>query len=68
MPSVAAAPALRARLRLGDRLELTAADGACLLPGGARPRALLALLALAPGHRMPRRLLAGLLWSSTAPA
>ena len=43
-------------------------DGASLLPGGAKPRALLALLGLAPDHRMPRRLLAGLLWSGAAQA
>jgi tetratricopeptide (TPR) repeat protein len=54
------------RLRLAETLDLLAADGTSLLPGGARPRALLALLALAPGHRMPRRLLAGLLWSGLA--
>lgn len=58
-----AAPAGPLRLRLGDTLQVLAADGASLLPGGARPRAVLALLALAPGHVMPRRLLAGLLWS-----
>ncbi len=52
------------RLSLGDTLRLTGPDGASLLPGGARPRALLALLALAPGHVMPRRLAAGLLWST----
>jgi tetratricopeptide (TPR) repeat protein len=50
-------------LCLGDTLQVLAADGASLLPGGTRPRALLALLALAPGHVMPRRLVAGLLWS-----
>ncbi|MBR0683027.1 hypothetical protein GXW74_21220 [Roseomonas eburnea] len=55
------------RFRLADTMQAVGADGASLLPGGARPRALLALLALAPGHRMPRRLLAGLLWSG-APA
>ena len=54
------------RLRLAETLDLLAADGTSLLPGGARSRALLALLALAPGHRMPRRLLAGLLWSGLA--
>ena len=58
-----AAPAGPLRLRLGDTLQVLAADGTSLLPGGARPRAVLALLALAPGHVMPRRLLAGLLWS-----
>lgn len=58
-----AAPAVSLRLRLGDTLQVLATDGASLLPGGARPRALLALLALAPGHVMPRRLVAGLLWS-----
>jgi tetratricopeptide (TPR) repeat protein len=55
------------RLRLGDALQVVSADGTPLLPGGARPRALLALLALAPGHVMPRRLVAGLLWSGTEP-
>ncbi len=39
------------------------AGGRSALPGGSRPRAIIALLALAPGHRMPRRLIAGLLWS-----
>ncbi len=70
MQSIATAPVLAdptspaaVRLRLGDTLQVLAADGSSLLPGGARPRALLALLALAPGHVMPRRLLAGLLWS-----
>jgi tetratricopeptide (TPR) repeat protein len=58
-----AAPPAPLRLRLGDTLQVLAADGSSLLPGGARPRALLALLALAPGHVMPRRLVAGLLWS-----
>lgn len=61
-PAAAAAPL---RLRLGDTLQALAADGASLLPGGARPRAVLALLALAPGHVMPRRLIANLLWSGT---
>jgi tetratricopeptide (TPR) repeat protein len=54
------------RIRLGDTLQLLAPDGSSVLPGGARPRALLALLALAPGHVMPRRLLAGLLWSGAS--
>jgi len=61
-----ATPRGAAVMRLGDGIALTAADGRDLLPGGARPRAVLALLALAPGHRMPRRLLAGLLWSGAA--
>lgn len=52
-----------ALIRLADTLHMTATDGRDLLPGGARPRALIALLAMAPGHAMPRRLLAGLLWS-----
>ncbi len=68
MPSVAEAVPLRARLRLGERIEMAADDGATLLPGGAKPRALLALLGLTPDHRMPRRLLAGLLWSAAAQA
>jgi len=60
-----AAPAMegRLRIRLADTLQITDAEGRSLLPGGPRPRALIALLALAPAHRMPRRLLAGLLWS-----
>ena len=37
--------------------------GRSCLPGGIRPRTVIALLALAPRHRMPRRLIAGLLWS-----
>lgn len=44
-------------------MQMLAADGRSVMLGGPRPRALIALLALAPGHRMPRRLLAGLLWS-----
>ena len=55
------APVLR--LRLADTLQATDAGGRSFVPGGPRPRALMALLALTPGHRMPRRLLAGLLWS-----
>lgn len=51
------------RLHLADTLRLEGPDGTPLAPGGARPRAVLALLALAPGRRMPRRLIAGLLWS-----
>jgi tetratricopeptide (TPR) repeat protein len=50
-------------IRLADTMQMQLADGRSVLPGGTRPRALVALLALAPGHRMPRRLLAGLLWS-----
>lgn len=53
----------RLTIRLADTLQATDAAGRPVLPGGPRPRALIALLALAPGHRMPRRLLAGLLWS-----
>jgi tetratricopeptide (TPR) repeat protein len=55
------------RLRVGDTLQAVLADGTPLQPGGARPRALLALLALAPGHVMPRRLVSGLLWSGAEP-
>ncbi len=65
-PEAPAPPPGPAVMRLGDGMALAAADGHDLLPGGARPRAILALLALAPGHRMPRRLLAGLLWSGAA--
>lgn len=56
-----AAPGLR--IRLADTMQVLTADGRPVAAGGTRPRALVALLALAPGHRMPRRLLAGLLWS-----
>lgn len=63
MAPAAAAAEGPVRIRLADTMQVIGPDGASLLPGGARPRALLALLALAPGHRMPRRLLAGLLWS-----
>jgi len=52
-------------IRVADTLQMTGADGEDLLPGGARPRALIALLAMAPGYAMPRRLLAGLLWSGS---
>ena len=69
IPDAQTAPpeADRVLIRLADTLVMTAPDGGAILPGGTRPRALLALLGLAPGHRMPRRLLAGLLWSA-APA
>lgn len=59
--STASAPLLR--IRLADTLQITDGEGLALVIGGPRPRALMALLALTPGHRMPRRLLAGLLWS-----
>ena len=62
-PQVACITGAGLRSRLADSMQMLAADGRSVLPGGTRPRALLALLALAPGHRMPRRLLAGLLWS-----
>lgn len=48
-------------LSLDRALRLTAADGTVLSLGGARGRAVLALLALAPDHAQPRRLVAGLL-------
>lgn len=52
-------------IRLADTLQMTAANGQDLLPAGARPRALIALLAMAPGHALPRRLIASLLWSAS---
>ncbi|MEO3474002.1 hypothetical protein AAFN86_19190 [Roseomonas sp. CAU 1739] len=62
-PRRACSAAPRLRIRLVDTLQIVTAEGRPVLPGGTRPRALVALLALAPGYRMPRRLLAGLLWS-----
>ncbi len=63
MAEVSTTPTPVLHIRLADTLLITDAAGRSLLPGGPRPRALLALLALTRGHRMPRRLLAGLLWS-----
>jgi tetratricopeptide (TPR) repeat protein len=45
-------------------MQVLAADGAVVTPPGRRARAVLALLALSAAQSMPRRLLAGLLWSA----
>ncbi len=45
-------------------MSLTGPDGQSVLPGGARGRAVLALLATAPNGLRPRRLIASLLWSN----
>lgn len=49
-------------LSLDGALRLHAPDGQALPLGGPRGRAVLALIALAPGQAQPRRLLASLLW------
>jgi len=51
-------------LSVNGALRLCATDGRALSLGGARGRAVLALLALAPDHAQPRRLIASMLWSS----
>jgi tetratricopeptide (TPR) repeat protein len=51
-------------LSLRGTMRLTASDGRAILPGGLRGRAVLALLATAPGLRRPRRFVASLLWST----
>lgn len=62
-PQTACTAGARLSIRLADTVQMLAADGRTVPLGGPRPRAVVALLALAPGYRMPRRLLAGLLWS-----
>lgn len=48
----------------GDR-DLTGPDGAALLPGGTKERAILATLLVAPGFRRSRRWLQALLWADS---
>src|SRR5260221_32024 len=50
-------------LRLIGPLQVIGADGQDLTPKGKKARGLLALLALAPGHRRPRAWLQDKLWS-----
>ncbi len=58
-----AAAATPFTLSLDGALRLSDREGRALALGGARGRAVLALLALAPGHAQPRRLIASMLWS-----
>lgn len=51
---------------LGDFL-IRSGDGALATIGAKKSQALLAYLAMKPGHRVSREKLAGLLWSSTGP-
>lgn len=57
------APAIETR----GRFRLFAPSGADITPAGPRPRAFLAVLALAPGRRRPRDWMQRTLWSRSGP-
>lgn len=59
-------PQHRARLRLIGSFRLIAAGGAPVVIPSRRARALLAYLAMAPGHMATRERLCGLMWSDRA--
>ncbi|MEM6618934.1 MAG: hypothetical protein AAF631_06485, partial [Pseudomonadota bacterium] len=51
------------RIEILGQFDVVHADGRRMRPSGKKDCALLALLALAPGHRMSRRAVQGRLWS-----
>ncbi|WP_306131461.1 transcriptional regulator [Roseivivax marinus] len=53
------------RVNVIGPFSVTAADGTDLTPLGAKPQALIAMLALSPGMRRPRRWLEDKLWSTS---
>ncbi|SLN72737.1 hypothetical protein ROJ8625_03875 [Roseivivax jejudonensis] len=55
------------RVRLIGPLQVSDADGRDITPKGAKNQGLLALLALSPGMRRPRRWIEDKLWSGFAP-